>query len=152
MFTAKELLGELFQLNQHTRYSGAGAAHVSGCAERGTQTVVSTAQTLVLRAALHSPAGTVTADLRPVAVAVDHAVWLCNRRVPRVETGFPPLETWEWTTHTQHSDTLGSCRVRGAPAYVLEPKLQKGGVKTLKWKPRAVERDCALGFLECVLV
>ena len=35
------------------------------------------------------------------------------------------------------SKTLSNCHVWGCPTYVLEPKLQKPGVKISKWDPRS---------------
>ena len=38
------------------------------------------------------------------------------------------------------SETLSNYHVWGCPTYVLEPKFQKPGVKTLKWYPRGRRR------------
>ena len=35
------------------------------------------------------------------------------------------------------SETLSNCHVWGFPIYDLEPKLQKPGVKIIKWYPRS---------------
>ena len=35
------------------------------------------------------------------------------------------------------SETLSNCHIWGFPTYVLEPKLQKHGVKIPKWDPRS---------------
>ena len=43
------------------------------------------------------------------------------------------------------SETLSNCHVWGCPTYVLEPKLQKPGVKIPKWAPRSL-RGVNMGF------
>ena len=43
------------------------------------------------------------------------------------------------------SETLSNCHVSGCPTYVLEPKLQKPGVKITKWAPRSLRR-VSMGF------
>ena len=43
------------------------------------------------------------------------------------------------------SETLRNCHVWGCPTHVLEPKLQKPGVKIPKWDPRS-RRGVNMGF------
>ena len=43
------------------------------------------------------------------------------------------------------SETLSNCHVWGCPTYVLEPKLQKPGVKVPSWDPR-IRRGVNMGF------
>ena len=43
------------------------------------------------------------------------------------------------------SETLSNCHVWGCPTYVLEPKLQKPGVKIPKWDLRS-RRGVNMGF------
>ena len=43
------------------------------------------------------------------------------------------------------SETIGNFHVWGFPPYVLEPKLQKPGVKITKWDPN-IQRGVDMGF------
>ena len=43
------------------------------------------------------------------------------------------------------TETLGNCHFLGCPTYVLEPKLQKPGVKILQWDTRS-QRGVNMGF------
>lgn len=133
VFTSKEFMADLMNSEQSVRFSGVGAAHQNGSAERNIQTIVNMARTMMLHAALRSPSGYISPDLWPMAM--DHAVWLYNH-IPSLETGLAPIELW--SRSTQRSRTLLSdCHVWGCPTFVLEPKLQKGGIKIPKWAPRS---------------
>ena len=44
-------------------------------------------------------------------------------------------------------ETLSNFHVWGCPTYVLEPKLQKPGVKIPKWAPR-IQRGVNMGFIK----
>ena len=98
------------------------------------RTVTFMARTMMLHAAMHLPEGAITADLWPMAM--DYAVWLYNH-IPQQDSGFSPLELWSCSKFQPTADTLHRCRVWGSPAYVLEPKLQKGGIKIPKWAARS---------------
>ena len=135
-------MDHIVKCNQQIRFSGVGAAHQNGVAERGIQTVVSMAHTMMIHAAMRSPQGSVSADLWPMAI--DHAVWLYNR-IPKRETGFSALELWSRSQFLPSKEILSTSHTWGCPAYVLEPKLQKGGVKIPKWAPRS-RRGVFLGF------
>jgi hypothetical protein len=133
VFTSKEFMANLMDADQKVKFSAVGAAHQNGVAERGIQTVVNMARTMMLHAALRSPSGFITADLWPMAM--DHAVWIHNR-LPSLQSGYAPIEIW--SRSKQRSRTLlTDLHVWGCPTYVLEPKLQKGGVKIPKWAPRS---------------
>jgi hypothetical protein len=133
VFTSKEFMENLMGSEQSVRFSGVGAAHQNGSAERNIQTIVNMARTMMLHAALRSPSGFITADLWPMAM--DHAAWLFNR-IPSLETGLAPIEVWSRSTQRSRA-LLSDCHVWGCPTFVLEPKLQKGGVKIPKWAPRS---------------
>ena len=77
IFTSKDFMTQLLEDDQHIHFSGAGAAHQNGVAERAIQNVVKMARTMLIHAAMRSPDGTISADLWPMAM--DHAVWLYNR-------------------------------------------------------------------------
>ena len=142
VFTSKDFMGHLIERHQNIRFSGAGAAHQNGVAERGIKTVVDMARTMLIHAAMRSPSGTISAELWPMAI--DHAVWIYNR-LPRMETGLSAIELYGRSTFMPVKDVLSTCHTWGCPAYVLEPKLQKGGVKIPKWAPRS-RRGAFMGF------
>ena len=62
---------------QKIRFSGAGASHQNGAAERAIKTVVPMAITMLIHAALRCPEDTFSTDLWPMAM--DYAVWVYNR-------------------------------------------------------------------------
>lgn len=134
VFSSKEFLAELVSKGQNIRFSGSGAAHQNGIAERGIRTVVGMARTMMLHAALRYGDRVITQDLWPQAM--DHAVWLYNR-MPRMDTGLSPNEMWTRSTVMDAADVLANCHVWGCPVFVLEPKLRKSGVKIPKWDPRS---------------
>ena len=75
--------------DQTIRFSGAGAAHQNAIAEQAIKTMVNMARTMLIHADIHSPGGTISMDLLPMAT--DHAVWLYNR-IPRQGNGIVPIE------------------------------------------------------------
>jgi transposase InsO family protein len=95
IFTSKEFMEDLMDSEQSVRFSGVGAAHQNGSAERNIQTIANMARTMMLHAALRSPSGFITADLWPMAM--DHAAWLYNR-IPSLETGLAPIKVWSHST------------------------------------------------------
>ena len=142
VFTAKEFMEELLSKGQNIRFSGAGAGHQNGVAERSIRTVVGIARTMMLHAALRHGSGMISQNLWPQAM--DHAVWLYNR-IPQTQSGLSPLELWTRSTAFNISDTLNNCHVWGCPVFVLDPKLRKDGVKIPKWAPRS-KQGVNLGF------
>ena len=81
-------------------------------------------------------------DLWPMAM--DYAVWVYNR-TPGMQSGLSAIEIWSRSRFELVSETLGKCHVWGFPTYVLEPKLQKPGVKITKWAPNS-QRGVNMGF------
>ena len=128
--------------NQDIRFSGAGAAHSNGVSERGIQHITRMARTMMLHAALRSPQDTITANLW--SMAMDYAVWVWNR-IPNRVTGMSPLELWTRSVSEITRQSLANAHVWGCAAYVLEPRLQKPGVKIPKWMPRS-RRGVFVGF------
>jgi len=141
IFTSKEFMEVVLRQDQKVRFSGVGAAHQNRIAERAIRTIVTMARTMLLHAAMHAP-DLVTKELWPMAM--DHAVWLCNR-IPDEVTGLTPLELWTKSTCTPTREILSHCHVWGCPVFVLEPKLQKGGIKIPKWAPRS-RQGLNMGF------
>ena len=140
VFTSKAFLDELITTNQRVRFSGSGAAHQNGVAERGILTVVSMARKMLLHAAMRNPS--IQADHWPMAM--DYAVWLYNH-IPRMDSGLSPLELWSRSRSLDLKASLQNCHVWGAPTFVLDPKLRKGGVKIPKWAPRS-RQGVFMGF------
>ena len=142
VFTSREFMTHLAESKQSVRFSGAGAAHQNGVAERAIRTVTEMACTIMIHAAMKSPDGTITAELWPMAM--DHAVWVYNH-MPKEDTGLTPAELWARSTYIPVKELFGRCHPWGCPTYILEPKLQKGGIKIPKWQPCS-RRGAFMGF------
>ena len=139
VFTAKGFKADLVVKNQAIRFSGAGAHHQNGIAERAIQTVTYLSRSMIIHMCLHWPDQSTEIDLWPFALT--YAAWIWNR-FPSLSSGFSPLELFS-QTKSDHKD-LNRARVWGSPTYVLDPKLQDG-IKLPKWNPRA-QRGQFLGF------
>jgi hypothetical protein len=99
-------------------------------------------RTMMLHAATRHSPGVISKSLWPQAM--DHAVWLYNR-IPQFHNGLSPLELWTRSTVLNICDTLNNRHVWGCPTFVLDPKLRKDGVKTLKCAARS-QQDVNLGI------
>ena len=130
-FASKEFLEDLELQDQTITYSGVGAHHANGVAERTLKTVTTWARALMMHQLMHWP-GEFSADLWPFAM--NHAVHLWNS-IPRSRNGLTPYELLTQTKQPNH-DILKRTRVWGCPVYVLDPTLQDGK-KLPKWKKRA---------------
>ena len=117
-------------MNQTLDFSGVGAHHHNGVAERSIRTISTSACTMLLHSMLHWPQET-TLDLWPFAV--DYAVYIWNR-LPRQKSGLSPMEIF-YSTKSTHEELLNA-KVWGCPVYVLEPTLQDGK-KLPQWQPRS---------------
>ena len=124
--------------SQKLSFSGVGAHHQNGVAERNIKTISQWARANMIHAAFHWPEFA-TVKLWPQAL--DYAVWVFNR-LPSVTTGLSPNEIWSQSR--DYSNDLRRAHVFGSPVYVLDPKLQDGG-KVPKWSPRA-RRGMFVGF------
>jgi hypothetical protein len=124
--------------SQHISFSGVGAHHQNGIAERNIKTVSQWARANMLHAAFH---WTEHANIKLWPQAVDYAVWVFNR-LPSVETGLSPNELWSNTRST--SNDLRRTHPFGCPVFVLDPVLQDGN-KLPKWNARA-RRGMFVGF------
>ena len=69
-------------------------------------------------------------------MAMDHASWMYSNH-PRADTGLSPNDMWTKSQYDSVKQVLGRCHVWGCPAFVLDPKLQKSGIKIPKWAPRS---------------
>ena len=81
-------LENLANKNQTISFTGSGAPHQNGVAERVIGVVVAMARTMMIYADVHQPEGGITSDMWPQALY--YAVWIYNRQ-PQPEHGFTPL-------------------------------------------------------------
>jgi hypothetical protein len=65
--------------------------------------------------------------------------------MPAKENGISSNEIWSRSKDPRLKGTLGRTHVWDTPTYVLEPKLQKPGVKIPKWAARS-RRVVFMGF------
>ena len=116
--------------DQDLDFSGVGAQHQNGRAERAIRTVTSLARAMMIHAALH---WFDSHDLSLWPMAMDHAVNIWNT-LPSSDG----LSAEEKLTCQKVSsfDALRQLHVWGAPTYVLEAKLQDGK-KVPKFDPRS---------------
>ena len=136
IFNSSAFMEELLKKQQKLRFSGAGASHQNGTAERVINTVFTMTRTMLMHASLRCHEEKLSADLWPTAM--DYAVWVYNR-TPGMQSGLSTIEIWSRSRFEPVSETLSNCHVWGCPTYILEPKLQKPGVKIPKWAPRSQE-------------
>jgi hypothetical protein len=130
--------------DQTINFSGTGAHHQNGTAERAIQTVVYKARSILIHASLCWP-DEITLDLWPFAL--DYAVWLYNHTPGRI-SGLSPEELF--TGSSVDCWHLRQARVWGCPTYVLNPRLQDGG-RLPKWEPRARTGQFLVFFSESFL-
>jgi hypothetical protein len=138
VFKAKEFMEAITSQGQEIRFSGVGAHHQNGVAERAIRNVTEKARSMMQHAHLHWPEES-QVDLWPFAL--DYACWITNH-TPNHKHGWMPIELFCGTNiDCQH---LRRTRVWGCPGYVLSPTLQDGK-KIPKWAPKA-RRGQFLGF------
>jgi hypothetical protein len=130
-FNSKEFRRNLETNGQPIVFSGTGAHHQNGVAERAIQTVTKWARAMLLHSILMWPD---QADLSLWPFALDHAVYLWNN-LPTQVSRLAPIEIFTSTRFPNYSH-LRRLHVWGCPVYVLDPKLQDGH-KIPKWSPRS---------------
>jgi hypothetical protein len=138
-FGNAEFRNNVTQCGQTIDFSGVGAHHQNGVAERAIGTVTRLARAMMLHQAIMWPD---RADLKHWPFAMDHAVYLWNN-LPRENGGLSPTEIFTHQVVHDHSG-LNRAHVWGCPVYVLDPKLQDGK-KLPKWDPCA-RRGMNLGM------
>jgi hypothetical protein len=130
-FNSKEFWRNLELNGQPIVFSGTGAHHQNGVAERAIQTVTRWARAMLLHSILMWPD---QANLSLWPFALDHAVYLWNN-IPNEPSSLAPIKLFTRTCFT-HYTHLRCLHVWGCPVYVLDPKLQDGH-KIPKWSPRS---------------
>lgn len=105
-------------LDQETSFSGVGAHHQNGVAERSMQTISGMAQANLLHLMLHWPA---RCKLNLWALSMHYAVWIYNRIPCELLGGLTPYEFWSGC-RSDHAD-LKRAHVFGCPVYVLDADL-----------------------------
>ena len=139
IFASKAFVQEIENGLQNIKFSGVGAHHQNGIAERGIGTILTKVRTILIHAAIRWPDA---ADMSLWPMAVDYVVHQHNH-MPRASAGMmSPLELVLRTKVSRAS--FQDMHVWGCPCYVLEPTLQDGH-KLPKWKPRS-RRGIFLGF------
>ncbi len=131
IFKAAEFVNHLMKQEQQIKFSGVGAHHQNGVAERSIGTIMAMARTMMLHAAIRWPDVMKDGSLWPMAV--DYAVFIFNH-VPNPTTGIAPVELI--TRSKWPREQFQSMHVWGCPTYVLDPTLQDGK-KIPRWKPRS---------------
>lgn len=130
VFNSEEFKSHCSEQNQKLTFSGVGAHHQNGVAERSIQTISNMARANMIHANIMWPDKAFT-DLWPQAMS--YAIWIHNQ-IPPGGYGFTPDEIWSGIKNPVSN--LQRAHVFGCPVYVLDPKLQDGK-KIPKWDARA---------------
>ena len=131
-------MNEILDKSQFIAFSGVGAHHQNGCAERQIRTVVTKARSVPSHAQLRWPEQTMT-DLWPMAM--QHATHLIDI-VPEMNDGLSPEE--KFAEALKSTNRLTDSPVWGCPTCVSQPTLQDGK-KLSEWQPRS-RRARFVGF------
>ena len=138
VFKSEEFQDDLREHNQVIHYSGTGAHHQNGAAERAVGISVERARVMLIHAAIHWPEQT-NVNLWPFAM--NYSVFIHNH-TPNKDSHIAPVEIFTGTKLNPF--VLRNARVFGCPTYVLDATLQDGH-KIPKWRPRS-RRGQFLGF------
>jgi hypothetical protein len=138
-FATKEFKAHCDYKGQELEFSGVGAHHKNGVAERAIKTVSYLARTMLLHMSLHWPE---QADLELWPFALEHPVYVWNY-LPRTDTHLTHQELYTGSIFLSY-DHLDRLHTFGCPVYVLHPRLQDGQ-KVPKWQTRA-PRGQLLGY------
>lgn len=130
IFKSAEYKADLAKQKQAILYSGVGAHHQNGVAERSIRTVSESARSMLIHAALHWPEQVET-KLWPFAM--EYATFLYNH-LPKDNNHHAPIEIF--SSSQLDKSWIKKARVFGCPAYVLNPAIQDGK-KLPRWKPKS---------------
>jgi hypothetical protein len=118
-FKAREYTKAIYDQKQSITFSGSGAHHQNGVAERAIGTIFSIARTMIIHAAIRWPE-VIEANTWPMAIS--YAVWLYNH-MPKYN-GMSPLDLLCKTTIPRH--ILKEAHVFACPSYLLVPSMREG--------------------------
>ena len=68
---------------------------------------------------------------------MDYSVYVYNQ-IPDIQSVLSAIGIWSRSRFDPVSETFSNFYAWGCPTYVLEPKLQKHGVKIPKWDPCSI--------------
>ena len=88
-FNSSSINSEELKKQKKIRFSGAGASHQNGAAERNIKTIVTMARTMLMHAARSCPEDTFSTDLCPMEM--DYDVWVYNQ-TPDMQPGLSAIE------------------------------------------------------------
>ena len=121
VFCSKEFQADLKLHHQTIYFSGVGAHHQNGVAERAIRMVVEWACTLIIHRAMH---WLEEAELNLWLFAMNYPVWIWNH-LPNLDTGLSPNEIFHQTLEPNFKH-LKQTHAWGCPTYILEPAIQDG--------------------------
>jgi hypothetical protein len=130
-FSSEKFKENISDNNQTLTFSGVGAHHQNGVAERAVKTITTWARTMLLHAVIMWPD---QANLELWPFALEHAIYLWNN-IPAKDSLMAPIELFTGSVFPSY-DHIRRSHVWGCPVYVLDPKLQDGK-KLPKWDPRS---------------
>jgi len=130
-FSSEEFMKDIQVQKQNIKFSGVGAHHQNGVAERTIQIITQLARAMMCHATIMWPD---QANLELWPFAMDHAVYVYNN-LPKPDHKRSPIELLSKSFQSDYNH-LHRLHVFGCPCYVLDPKLQDGH-KIPKWNPRA---------------
>jgi hypothetical protein len=140
IFSSNEFKAHCNHQQTNHSFSGVGAKHMNGIAERNIKTVAQWARANMLHLAHSWPQ---YADPKYWPQAINYATWVFNN-LPNMESGIRPNEVW---SNVRNSDDIFQrAHAFGCPVYVLDALLQDGK-KIPKWSPCA-RLGLFLGFSE----
>ena len=125
---------ERLKKQKKIKFSRTDTSHKNEAAELAIKMVVTMSRTFLIHAALRCPEDTFYTNLS--LMAMYYALWIQNW-IPDMQSGLSNIEILSRSSFEPVSETLINCGFWGCPTYILEPKLQKPGVKNSKWDPRS---------------
>ena len=130
-FNSEEFVENIELNRQQLRFSGVGAHHQNGVAERSIRTIVQLARSMLLHSISMWPN---QANLELWPYAMNQAVYIYNN-TPKPDCGLAPIELFSKTKFVSY-EHLRRLHVFGCRVFVLDPKLQDGN-RIPKWKARS---------------
>ena len=120
IFSSAAFAENLLSFRQTSHFAGIGAHHQNGVAERGIQTIMSMAQTVMLHATIRW--GSVQSSIL-WPMAVNYVLWVYNH-TPNPKPGMAPINLMSKTTWPRRK--LKDTHEWGCLVYALDPKIADG--------------------------